>query len=42
MLLNDILSFDGTIEEYLREAEKNYCYIEVQLCNDDVINAYIE
>ena len=22
MLLDDILSFDGTIEEYLREAEK--------------------
>ena len=42
MLLDDILSFDGTIEEYLREAEKNYCYIEVQLWNDDVINAYIE
>ena len=31
-----------TNEEYLREAEKNYCYIEVQLWNDDVINAYIE
>ena len=42
MLLDDILFFDGTIEEYLREIEKNYCYIEVQLWNDDVINAYIE
>ena len=42
MLLDDILSFDGTIEEYLREAEKNYCYIEVQLWNDDAIKAYIE
>jgi hypothetical protein len=35
MLLNDISGYKGTIDDYMREIEEKYKYIEVQLWNDE-------
>lgn len=35
MLLESILNYEGTIDEYMRETAEKYYYIEVQLWNDD-------
>ncbi len=38
MLLNSILDFPGTIDEYMDEIAKKHSYIEVQLWNDEYIH----
>ena len=38
MLLDEITHYQGTLDEYMSEIEKQYYYIEVQLWCDDLIS----
>ena len=41
MLLDEITHYHGTLDEYMSEIERKYCYIEVQLWFDDLIRRYL-
>ena len=41
MLIDAISRYDGTFEEYMREIEEKYTYIEAQLWNDDYCRPYM-
>lgn len=41
MLLDEITYYQGTLDEYMSEIQKQYNYIEVQLWCDDLISGRV-
>ena len=42
MLFKEISDYDGTLDEFIRNVENHYQYIEVQVWNDECLSRYSE